>query len=91
MKKRERKQGNTKSYAKLNPSAVALTLGIFSAAFILLTVITIKYTAVPDKIGITNFGFARILVSVVYGFIDGVIIGVIFAWLYNKLNEKITS
>lgn len=91
MKKRVPKKNANPRYAKLNPSAIALTLGMFSAAFILLTIITIKYTAVPDKIGITNFGIARILVSVIYGFIDGVIIGVIFAWLYNKLNEKITS
>ncbi len=85
MKKRVKK----KNYAQLNPSAIALATGIFSAAFILLAIIVVKYTAVPDQIGLANFGLGKILVSVVYSFIDGIILGVIFAWLYNKLNEKI--
>src|SRR6267143_95219 len=96
MKKRkkenlEEKEKNKSSskYTRLNPSALALTLGIFGAVFILLTIITIKLSAAPEVSGLGEFGMGRIMISIVYGFIDGVIIGVIFAWLYNKLNEKI--
>lgn len=76
-------------YAPLNPGAFALSCGIFGAAFILLTLIAMRSSSLPDPQGLAGFGFARIFVSILYGFIDGVILGVIFSWLYNKLNEKI--
>lgn len=76
-------------YAQLNPAAASLTLGIFGSIFVLLTLISVKYGNVPNPMGIIDFSFLKIIVSVVYGFIDGVIIGVLFSWLYNKLNEKI--
>lgn len=89
MKKRVAKRNANPRYARLNPSAIALTSGIFSAVFILLAIIAVKYTAVPDQVGFSNFSLGKILVSIVYSFIDGIILGVIFAWLYNRLNEKI--
>ena len=88
MKKRAKLSVSAR-YTSLNPAAIALSTGILGAVFVLLTLVSVKYGGVPDPIGIFNFSFAKIIVSVIYGFIDGVIIGALFSWLYNKLNERI--
>ncbi len=75
--------------APLNQGAFALSCGIFGATFILLALIALRNSSLPDPQGIAGFGFAQIFVSILYGFIDSAILGVIFSWIYNKLNEKI--
>ncbi len=78
----------TKVYQNLNPQALSLGSGIFGAAFTLLAIITIKFGGVADPV-VADLTTAKIIFSILSGFIDGVIVGFIFAVLYNKLNEKI--
>lgn len=78
-----------KKYSDLNPSAAALATGIFSMAFIILAMFAVKLSALPSSIGLEELTFSKIIITILYSFIDGVIIGAVFAWLYNRLNRRL--
>ena len=79
--------------ARLNIKAFALTCGIFwSALLFLLTwwLLVLEGSGAPPNLltriypgySISPLGS---LMGLVWGFVDGLICGLIFAWLYNKL------
>ena len=74
-----------RSYFPLHSSAFALACGIFLALSMLLLIITIRFMDGPDVEGIKSFGILQSLMMILNGFINGAVVGLLFAWLYNKL------
>jgi len=35
-----------------------------------------------------KWGFGGVLVGTAYAFVDGLVIGIVFAWLYNKFSKS---
>jgi len=77
----------------LNIRAFALTCGIFWAVVLfLLSLLTMKTGLGLSFVNMVSevylgYGptFVGALIGAVWGFLDGLVCGVIFAWLYNKL------
>jgi hypothetical protein len=78
---------------KLNIKALGLTCGILwgIAVFLVTVWVTITQSG-GSTLGLLHkfyFGYsvswAGAFIGLVWGFIDGLICGLIFAWLYNKL------
>ncbi|MDD5103194.1 MAG: bacteriophage holin [Candidatus Peribacteraceae bacterium] len=77
----------------INIKAFALTCGIFWAASLLLVAfLTMKTGMGLSFVSIMSevyFGygptFVGALIGAVWGFLDGLVCGAIFAWLYNKI------
>jgi hypothetical protein len=80
-------------YAKLNVKAFALTCGILWAAFLFCITwwLILLEGASPNPTFFMRIypGYSLTvvgsLIGLVWGFVDGLICGFIFAWLYNKL------
>jgi hypothetical protein len=81
---------------KLNVKALALTCGIFwGVALFLLTWWIIAFegaTGEPTLIGRVYWGFtispAGSFIGFFWAFVDGLIGGAVFAWLYNLLSTR---
>ena len=79
---------------RLNTKAFALTSGIFlGEAVFLMTVWLLVFGFEGQQIRTLDhfyfgysFSFIGAVIGAVWGFIDGAICGLFFAWLYNKLN-----
>jgi hypothetical protein len=82
--------------AKLNVKAFTLTCGIVWGAFLLFIawwlIILEGFDAPPTFFMRMYPGYSislpGSLIGLVWGFVDGLICGFIFAWLYNKLNKS---
>ena len=78
---------------KLNVKAFGLTCGILWGIAILLATFWIMILGSPGKImgKLSTFyiGYSvtagGAIIGLIWGFVDGLICGAIFAWLYNKL------
>ncbi len=78
---------------KLNVKAFALTCGIiWGLAILLLTWWLIAFGGtgeITEKLSRVYFGYTftwgGAVIGMLWGFVDGLIVGAIFAWLYNKL------
>ncbi len=84
---------------KLNVQAFALTCGIiWGVGLFLITWWIIAFSGVTDEptiIGRVYLGY-RIsplgsIIGLVWAFIDGLIAGAIFAWLYNRITSRTSS
>lgn len=84
---------------KLNVKAFALTLGIMCGAGLFLITWWIialgGATDEPTFIGRVYLGY-RIsplgsIIGLVWAFVDGLIAGAIFAWLYNRITSRTSS
>lgn len=81
---------------KLSVRSLALTCGIILGVGIFLITwwLILIYGASGDKtvIGIVYVGYnvspLGSLIGLGYGFVDGLICGAVFAWLYNRLVPK---
>lgn len=79
----------------LNPQATALACGIIWSAGVLLislAALTFNYgTDIVDLIGTVYVGYKPTVlgsfIGAIWGFFDAAFGGLIFAWLYNKLNR----
>jgi hypothetical protein len=78
---------------KLNVKALALTAGILWGATVCLATLWLLIRGYDGTlisrldhfyIGY-SFSYVGAFVGLVWGFVDGVIAGAVFAWLYNKL------
>lgn len=77
----------------INVKAFALTCGIFWAACLLLIALLTMKTGLGlsfvNMVSEVYLGYGPTpvgaLVGIMWGFIDGLVCGAIFAWLYNKL------
>ncbi len=85
---------------KLKPSALALSAGIFWGLCVLIGTWWILIFGTGGQtfrlLGNFYFGysvtFLGSLIGLVWGFVDGLICGFIFAWLYNLfVKEKATT
>lgn len=84
---------------RLNPKALALTSGIFWGLAVFITTIWLLILGAPGKtislLGNFYFGYSYswggAFIGLIWGFIDGLICGFIFAWLYNLLLPKSTA
>ena len=81
---------------KLNIKALGLTLGIVWASGVFLVGLVSIFTSWglgfvtligSMYIGYTNT-FSGIFIGTIWGFCDGVICGVLIAWLYNKISRN---
>jgi hypothetical protein len=78
---------------KLNVKAFALTCGILWGLAVLLITWWLLIIGAPGKqisnIASFYFGYSYSwfggVIGLLWGFVDGLICGAIFAWLYNKL------
>lgn len=78
---------------KLNIKAFALTCGILWGLLVLLATWFLLIMNSPGtsmgKLGVVYFGYTYSwlggIIGLIWGFVDGLISGAIFAWLYNKL------
>ncbi len=78
---------------KLNIKAFALTCGIFWALTVFLMTVFMILRNDPcsfmDNLSTVYIGYSvswsGAVIGTVWGFIDGLIGGAVFAWLYNKL------
>lgn len=75
---------------KLNPKALGLSLGIVWGAMVMIATWILMAQgggAQLAKLGKIYFGysvtFLGSLIGLVWGFVDGLVAGVIAAWLYN--------
>jgi hypothetical protein len=75
-----------KTDQKLNPSALALTLGIFIGIITLLNGI-VALVLYPDSD--TTLTFISVLLSAGATAIAGIMAGAVIAWLYNALDNKL--
>ncbi len=83
---------------KLNVKAFALTCGILWGLAVLLCTWWLLISGTPgeiiSKLGAFYIGYSYswggAVIGLLWGFVDGLICGAIFAWLYNKL-AKATS
>ena len=81
---------------KLNPKALALTSGLLWGLTVFATTIWLLIIGSPGKtIGLLgkfyfgySFSWGGAFIGLIWGFIDGLICGFIFAWLYNRLLPK---
>jgi len=81
---------------KLSVKALALTMGIlWAVAFFLVATLNqfkggyaAPFLNVVDSIypGYDMGGFGSVIIGTLYAFVDGLIGGAIFAWVYNKLS-----
>ena len=82
---------------KLSPQAMALTCGILLGGSILLVGVARLlapgygedylevFAAIYPGFG-EEGGFVNILIGTVWGFVDGLILGFLVAWLYNRFS-----
>jgi hypothetical protein len=78
---------------KLNIKAFALTCGILWGLFILLATWFLLIRDSPGqiigKLSVFYIGYTYTwlggIIGMIWGFVDGLISGAVFAWLYNKL------
>jgi len=78
---------------KLNVKAFALACGIvWGVAILFVTYWLLAFDAsgtTIEKLGKVYLGYSYSwfggLIGLIWGFVDGLIVGAIFAWLYNKL------
>jgi hypothetical protein len=78
---------------KLNVKALALTAGILWGATVFLTTLWLLAFGYRGGLiqGLDHFYFGYTFsvvgafVGLVWGFVDGLVCGAIFAWLYNRL------
>ena len=83
---------------KFNVKSFSLTCGILWGLTILLSTFWILITGASgttfSKLSKFYFGFSVSLggafIGMVWGFVDGLIVGALFAWLYNKLSAEKT-
>jgi len=81
---------------KLNTKAFALTAGIIWGISIFIATIWILISGSQGKtislLGVFYFGYSCSIggafIGLIWGFVDGLIVGFIFAWLYNLLVPK---
>jgi hypothetical protein len=81
---------------KINVKAFTLTCGILWGLTILLITIILLAMDSPgriiSKLGIFYIGYslswAGAFIGLIWGFVDGLVCGAVFAWLYNKLNKQ---
>lgn len=81
---------------KLNVKAFALTCGILWGVVVILFTYLLLIMDSPgrtiSKISAFYFGYSYSwiggIVGLIWGFVDGLLSGAIFAWLYNKLTGK---
>ncbi len=79
---------------RLNTKAFALTCGIVWGAAILLATVWLLVLGYEGQLIRTidhfyfgySFSYVGALIGGVWGFVDGLICGAIFAWLYNRLS-----
>ena len=79
---------------RLNTKAFALTSGIFlGAAVFLMTIWLLVFGFEGQQIRTLDhfyfgysFSFIGAVIGAVWGFIDGALCGLVFAWLYNRFN-----
>jgi hypothetical protein len=84
---------------KLNVKAFALTCGILWGLLVLLATWWLLFLNSPGqtigKLGGFYIGYSYTwfggVIGLIWGFVDGLISGAIFAWLYNKLTGSKTS
>jgi len=83
----------------ISVKGLALTVGILSAAAVFLVGIGnllwpsygVAFLEIPRSIypGYANTaGFLGVIVGSLYALLDGAILGVVFAWLYNMLRRR---
>jgi hypothetical protein len=78
---------------KLNTKAFAMTCGIFWALTMALMTVWMVIRNDPcsfmDNFSAIYFGYtvswSGVVIGAIWGFVDGLIGGAVFAWLYNKL------
>jgi hypothetical protein len=83
-------------YAKLNIKAFALTCGILWGVFLFFIawwlILLEGFDAAPTFFVRMYPGYSisplGSLIGLAWGFVDGLICGFIFGWLYNKLNKS---
>lgn len=76
---------------KLSPKAFALACGIFWGICIAISTLLAVYTGYLSQlvnllVGVYPYYEVTLLgslVGLVWGFVDGLIVGIIFAWIYN--------
>jgi hypothetical protein len=81
---------------KLNPKALALTSGIIWGLIFFIATIWLLIIGSTGKTIIKfneffigySFSIGGAFIGLLWGFVDGAIIGFIFAWLYNLLTPK---
>jgi hypothetical protein len=81
---------------KLDVKSIALTAGLFwGFGLLFITWWIIFFEGASGEITLIgkvyrgyNISFGGSLIGFVWAFIDGIIGGAIFAWLYNKISEK---
>jgi hypothetical protein len=81
---------------KLNPKAFALTSGILWGLIIFVATLWLLIIGSTGKTIVKfnefyigySFSIGGAFIGLLWGFIDGLIIGFIFAWLYNLLTPK---
>lgn len=84
VKKREQRELSVRGFG--------FATGIITAVLVLLFVLVaqvypLNFALIEEIYGPASFGatgFAQGLIFTVYGFIDGLIFGAVFAWVYNK-------
>jgi len=82
---------------KLNVKAFSLTCGIFwGVGLLLITWWIILFEGATGDIPIHgkvyrgyNISISGSFIGMLWGFIDGIICGAIFAWLYNYINHRL--
>jgi hypothetical protein len=78
---------------KLNVKALALTAGILWGATVFLATLWLLIRGYDGTLISRldhfyfgySFSYPGAFVGLVWGFVDGTIVGAVFAWLYNKL------
>jgi len=81
---------------KFNIKSFGLTCGIIWGLTILISTIWILISGVGGetlgKLSKFYFGYSiswgGAFIGLIWGFVDGLIVGAIFAWLYNKLSAE---
>ncbi|MHA2278632.1 MAG: bacteriophage holin [Candidatus Kariarchaeaceae archaeon] len=81
---------------KLNVKSFALTCGILLGLAVLLCTWWLLLWDAPgdiiSKLGAFYIGYSYSwfggVIGLIWGFVDGLICGAIFAWLYNKLSKS---
>ena len=81
---------------KFNIKSFGLTCGIIWGLTIFISTIWILISGVGGKtlgkLSKFYFGFSiswgGAFIGLIWGFVDGLIVGAIFAWLYNKLSAE---
>src|SRR4029079_9161961 len=96
------KGGQTEAHMRLNVLAFALTAGLFWAVTVFLVqtlnALLPPYGG-PFLVWLASLypfyrpeeSYAYVLLGMFYGFLDGLICGAIFSWVYNRLAERFST